>query len=108
MKTSYDKSTDSLYIELRALPSCRTVQVAADVMVDYTSDGEPVGYDIQHASTKADFIARVILEDMPQLQPMTDEYDFSKGERGKFFHAEMTLTPPNRLGTDHEVPGTQI
>jgi uncharacterized protein YuzE len=65
MKTSYDKSTDSLYVEVRALPSCRTVEIEDDVMVDYGSDGEPVGYDIQHASTKAEFIARIILEDMP-------------------------------------------
>ncbi len=65
MKTSYDKSTDSLYVEVRPLPSRRTVEVEEDVMVDYGSDGEPVGYDIQHASTKADFIARIILEEMP-------------------------------------------
>ena len=65
MKTSYDKSTDSLYVEVRALPSCRTVEIEDDVIVDYGSDGEPVGYDIQHASTKADFIARIILEEMP-------------------------------------------
>ena len=65
MKTSYDKSTDSLYVEVRALPSCRTVEIEDDVMVDYGADGEPVGYDIQHASTKADFIARIILEEMP-------------------------------------------
>jgi uncharacterized protein YuzE len=54
MKTSYDKSTDSLYVEVRSLPSCRTVEIEDDVVVDYGSDGEPVGYDIQHASTKAD------------------------------------------------------
>jgi uncharacterized protein YuzE len=65
MKTSYDKSTDSLYVEVRALPSSRTVEIEEDVMVDYGSDGEPVGYDIQHASTKGEFIARIILEDLP-------------------------------------------
>jgi uncharacterized protein YuzE len=65
MKTSYDKWTDSLYVEVRALPSCRTVEIEDDVMVDHGADGEPVGYDIQHASTKADIIARIILEDMP-------------------------------------------
>lgn len=65
MKTSYDKSTDSLYVEVRPLPSHRTVEIEDDVMADYGSDGEPVGYDIQHASTKADFIARIILEEMP-------------------------------------------
>jgi uncharacterized protein YuzE len=57
MTTSYDKSTDSLYVEVRALPSCRTVEIEDDVMVDYGFDGKPVGYDIQHASTKAEFIA---------------------------------------------------
>ena len=49
MKTSYDSGTDSLYLELRPLPSKRTVEV------------EPVGYDIQHASTKAELIGRLIL-----------------------------------------------
>jgi len=34
-------------------------------MVDYGSDGDPVGYDIQHASTKSEFIAKIILERMP-------------------------------------------
>ena len=65
MKTSFDRSTDSLYVEVRPLPSCRTIEIEEDIMVDYGSDGEPVGYDIQHASTKADFIARIILEDVP-------------------------------------------
>ncbi len=65
MKTSYDKSTDSLYVEVRPLPSQRTVEMEEDVMVDYGSDGDPVGYDIQHASTKSEFIAKIILERMP-------------------------------------------
>jgi len=34
-------------------------------MLDIGSDGQPVGYDIQHASTKAEFIARLILEQAP-------------------------------------------
>lgn len=65
MKTSYDKSTDSLYIEVRDLPSSRTVEIEEDIMVDLGEDGRPVGYDIQHASTKAEFIARLILEQAP-------------------------------------------
>jgi uncharacterized protein YuzE len=65
MKTSYDKSTDSLYVEVRPLPSCRTVEIEDDIMVDIGSDGRPVGYDIQHASTKTEFIARLILEKAP-------------------------------------------
>ena len=63
MKTSYDKSTDSLYVELRPLPSARTVEIEEDVMLDIGEDGEPVGYDIQHASTKKEFIARLILDE---------------------------------------------
>jgi uncharacterized protein YuzE len=62
MKTRYDKATDSLYIEVRPLPSCRTVEIEPDVMLDLGEDGKPVGYDIQHASTKTEFIARLILE----------------------------------------------
>jgi len=65
MKTSYDKSTDSLYVEVRDLPSSRTVEIEEDIMVDLGEDGRPVGYDIQHASTKTEFIARLILEQAP-------------------------------------------
>ncbi len=65
MKTSYDKSADRLYAEVPALPSCRTVEIEDDVMVDYGADGAVVGYDIQHASTKGEFIARIILQDLP-------------------------------------------
>ena len=50
MKTSYDRATDSLYLELRPLPAVRTVEVEEDVMLDLGEDGEPVGYDVQHAS----------------------------------------------------------
>jgi uncharacterized protein YuzE len=62
MKTSYDKATDSLYVEVRPLPARRTVEIEQDVMQDLGDDGQPVGYDIQHASTKQAFIARLILE----------------------------------------------
>ncbi|HXL99442.1 MAG TPA: DUF2283 domain-containing protein [Rhizomicrobium sp.] len=62
MKTRYDKSTDSLYVEVRPLPSRRTVELEEDIMLDLGDDDKPVGYDIQHASTKTEFIARLILE----------------------------------------------
>ena len=65
MKTSYDKGTDSLYVEVRPMPSCRTIEIAQDIMLDLGADGLPVGYDIQHASSKTEFIARLILEQMP-------------------------------------------
>lgn len=62
MKTRYDKSTDSLYVEVRGLPAARTIELEEDVFLDLGEDGEPVGYDIQHASDKAQFIARLILQ----------------------------------------------
>ena len=66
MKTSYDKTTDSLYVEVRPLPSARTVEIEEDIMLDIGSDGDPVGYDIQHASSKTEFIARLILGETPK------------------------------------------
>ena len=62
MRTRYDRSTDSLYIETRPLPAKRTVEVEEDVLLDLGEDGEPVGYDIQHASTKRELIGRIVLE----------------------------------------------
>jgi uncharacterized protein YuzE len=65
MTTSYDKSTDTLYVEVRDLPSRGTVEIAEDIFLDLGDDGQPVGYDIQHASTKTELIARLILEQTP-------------------------------------------
>jgi uncharacterized protein YuzE len=62
VKTRYDKSTDSLYVEIRPLPAKRTVEIEEDVMLDVGDDGQPVGYDIQHASKKSDFIAKLVID----------------------------------------------
>lgn len=62
MRTSYDHTTDSLYVELRPLPAKRTVEVEADVLLDLGEDGEPVGYDIQHASQRKEVVAHPLLE----------------------------------------------
>jgi uncharacterized protein YuzE len=66
MKLSYDKATDSLYIEIRPLPARRTREIEPDVNLDLGADGEPVGYDIQHASTRRDLILSIILAAAPQ------------------------------------------
>lgn len=65
-RLSYDKSTDSLYIELRSVPAKRTREIEQDVMLDLGEDGEPVGYDLQHASAKRDLILSIILGDEPK------------------------------------------
>jgi uncharacterized protein YuzE len=56
----YDPSTDSLYIKLRPEPSVDNRIVDDDVVIDLGDDGEPVGYDIQHASQHADAIAEAL------------------------------------------------
>ena len=67
VRLSYDKSTDSLYIEVRALPAKRTRELEDDVMLDLGEDDQPVGYDIQHASAKRDLIISIILDDAPRV-----------------------------------------
>ncbi len=66
VRLSYDKSTDSLYIELRPLQARRTREIAQDVMLDLGEDGEPVGCDLQHASAKRDLIRSIILGSEPE------------------------------------------
>jgi uncharacterized protein YuzE len=53
----YDPATDSLYIKLRPEPSVDNRVVGDDLVIDLGTDGEPVGYDIQHASQHPDMIA---------------------------------------------------
>ena len=56
----YDPATDSLYIKLRPGPSVDNRIVGDDVVIDLGADGEPVGYDIQHASRHAEAIAEAL------------------------------------------------
>lgn len=56
----YDPTTDSLYIKLRSGPSIANRIVGDDLVIDLGEDGEPVGYDIQHASEHPDVIAEAL------------------------------------------------
>ncbi|MGH7095449.1 MAG: DUF2283 domain-containing protein [Stellaceae bacterium] len=56
----YDPTTDSLYIKLRPGESVDNRVLNDDVVIDLGIDGEPVGYDIQHASRHADAIAEAL------------------------------------------------
>lgn len=67
LKLSYDEATDSLYIELRPLTAKRTREIEQDVNLDLGEDGEPVGYDVQHASAKRDLILSIILGHAPRV-----------------------------------------
>lgn len=50
MDFRYDKTTDSLYIELSSNPSAESEEVAAGIVVDYDEAGRIVGLDIEDAS----------------------------------------------------------
>jgi uncharacterized protein YuzE len=54
MKLHYYAETDALYIEFVERPSTETDEVADGVRIDYDADGNVVGIDIDHASTKLD------------------------------------------------------
>jgi uncharacterized protein YuzE len=56
----YDPTTDSLYIKLRPGESVDNRVLNDDVVIDLGIDGEPVGYDIQHASRHAEAIAEAL------------------------------------------------
>ena len=56
----YDPTTDSLYIKLRPGESVDNRIISDDVVIDLGSDGEPVGYDIQHASRHTEAIAEAL------------------------------------------------
>jgi len=53
----YDPATDSLYIKVRPGESVDNRVIGDDVVLDLGVDGEPVGYDIQHASQHPEVIA---------------------------------------------------
>src|SRR5882672_4131119 len=58
----YDPATDSLYIKLRPGEAVGNRVLSDDVVIDLGGDGEPVGYDIQHASQHADAIAEALAD----------------------------------------------
>jgi uncharacterized protein YuzE len=57
---NYDPTTDSLYIKLRPGESVNNRIVSDDVVIDLGTDGDPIGYDIQHASQHADAITEAL------------------------------------------------
>lgn len=54
MKLHYYPETDSLYIELKVEPGVEIREVADGFNVDLDSDGEVIGFDIDHASKRFD------------------------------------------------------
>ena len=53
-KLNYFPDTDSLYIDLSQRPSVESQEVSEGVVLDYDAEGNLVGIDIDHASSKLD------------------------------------------------------
>lgn len=50
MNLKYYEDTDSLYIDLSAKPSAESREVSEGIVLDYDSEGNLVGIDIDNAS----------------------------------------------------------
>ena len=54
MKLHYYPETDSLYIELKSVPGFQAREIVEGLVVDLDANGDVVGFDIDHASSKLD------------------------------------------------------
>jgi uncharacterized protein YuzE len=54
MKLNYHPETDALYIDLSSRTSVRSIEALEGVVLDYDTEGNLVGIDIDEASRKRD------------------------------------------------------
>lgn len=64
MKLNYYPDTDSLYIDLSERPSVESREISEGVVLDYDTEGNLVGIDIDHASRKVD-LKQLTLSKLP-------------------------------------------
>ena len=64
MKINYYPETDSLYIDLSPRTSAESREVSPGVVLDYDSDGNLVGIDVDNASRKLD-LNEFVLNKLP-------------------------------------------
>jgi uncharacterized protein YuzE len=72
MKVYYDKETDSLYIDLSGKAGVDADEVSPGIVLDFDSDRNVVGIDIQHASSIVD-LDSLTTEFLPTSDP--DAFD---------------------------------
>ncbi len=64
MKVNYHVETDSLYIDLSDAESADTREVSEGVLLDYDTEGNLVGIDIDNASRKVN-LHKLIISKLP-------------------------------------------
>ncbi len=64
MKLNYYPETDSLYIDLSEQASAESREISEGVVLDYDSQGNLVGIDIDNARTKVE-IQKLVVSKLP-------------------------------------------
>lgn len=64
MRLNYYPETDSLYIDLSERPSSESKVISEGVVLDYDSEGNLVGIDIDNASSKVE-MEKLVLSKLP-------------------------------------------
>ncbi len=71
MKLNYYAETDSLYIDLSSKTSTESKEVSEGIVLDYDTDGNLVGIDIDNASKKLN-LRELIIDKLPsKVQTIT-------------------------------------
>lgn len=71
MKLNYYPETDSLYIDLSERPSVDSKEISEGIVLDYDTEGNLVGIDIDNASKKVQ-LKELILSRLPSnIQTVT-------------------------------------
>ena len=64
MKLNYYPDTDSLYIDLSSKTSVDSREISPGIVLDYDSNGDLVGIDIDNASRKLD-LKDIVISHIP-------------------------------------------
>jgi uncharacterized protein YuzE len=66
MKLNYYPDTDSLYIDLSERPSVESREISEGIVLDYDTEGNLVGIDIDNASRKVE-LRQLTLNKLPLI-----------------------------------------
>ncbi|OGL44432.1 MAG: hypothetical protein A2161_11230 [Candidatus Schekmanbacteria bacterium RBG_13_48_7] len=67
MRIAYYPETDSMYIDLSSKESVESKEISAGVVLDYDSEGNLTGIDIDNASKKLE-LKELILSKIPVIK----------------------------------------
>ena len=67
MKIAYYPETDSMYIDLSSKESAESKEVSPGIILDYDSEGNLTGIDIDNASNKLD-LQELVLSKIPVVK----------------------------------------